>query len=277
MLALLTAAACGEKYVVFTSASNSIGSYEYTSEGAETVSFYTPVSRFIVIMNRYDPSKVSYTVSSPTIKSESPDPPVFHFRNGNAKITVTFHEPTTVSFGFAGIPSSQCENITVISKHEFTHTEAVTTSTEKCWLFAPASAHASYKVTDNQLTTQMRLALYHMTINDNAYDSFGGDGRTSTQWEGNSATPWLFRLSTTASVTGSGSITFQGRAEKPEGVPDSDLVAIEAAPFKFQERAVGAIENQWWIPVIGCAAPIFLLVAWSVGVYRVHKQSSSGS
>lgn len=277
MLVLALAAFCfsDEKYVVFSPNSNTIGYYEYTSTGPETVAFYTPVSRCVVVMNRYDESKVSYTVSSPTIVSQTPNPPVFDFRNGNAKVTVTFHEKATVSFSFAGIPFAMCPDVTVITTLNFTHTEVVSEPTGKCWLFAPASTQVWYKVTENSLSSEMSLALYHMTINDNAYDSFGSDGRVNNQWEGNSSTPWLFKLTTRATVSTSGSVTFNGRADLASGVSENELLEVEQTATKFDEQVLGKIENQWWIPVLGCASPVFLLVTWAVTIYRVKRQSAA--
>ena len=274
VLALTSFCFSDEKYIVLSASGNEIGSYEYTSTGPETVSFYTPVSRSVVVMNRYNPNKVSYTVSSPNIASQTPNPPVFDFHNGNAKITVTFKEQATVSFGFAGIPFEMCPNVTVITTVNFTHTEEVSEPTSKCWLYAPASKHASYKVTENKLTKEMRLVLYHMAINGNAYDSYGNDGRVNTQWQGDSGTPWLFKLTTPATISTKGSITFSGKADIESGV-ESEMLKVDQMATKFDEQLAGKIESQWWIPVIGCASPVFLLVTWAVAIYRLKRQAAA--
>lgn len=275
MLGFFLASCClsVEKYYDFK---DKISSLKYTSNGAETVAFYTGMSRTVVVLTAVDKTKARVYVASPSQSElvETTDTS-FDFRYGNSKIVIEFIDTTSVHFGYATIPAAVCmgEDITVVTQPEYQHKYTVSGSLiDKCFMYAVPSSKMAYKVDNNGLKGSMKLSVYHEHINDNLYASYGKDQAADVSFIGASSSPWILRFTSMANEKESGTLDFSLKGPIDELFNEIPLKSYEGPPKVYSKPPEAIVDKKWWIPVIQSFAPGFLIVSWLYTIVVLLKK-----
>ena len=218
-------------------------------------------------------------IGNPTINYACPvgSPPVlfneteapYRFTSGDVEFIVEMKKGEYIEFSYATLLPVACETMKVVSKSPYNFSfDASQNNRKDCVFFTPSAKRVNYVIeysVEGDSTTNIISVYQDEMVHNKKYASYSaGNGSTSFS---SIDKPNVFIFQTGRDHSGFINVSLS------QGTPIENAVElIDKATTPVSLKPLGHLKMDYWLPVIGTAPSVLLLVSFAYGCFRIMKK-----